>query len=113
MPVVLVAPGAVAQYYDLLTMSLRTSLQRLAVHKMTPGFRWNETFADYHPGEYGTSCGGVAHTVDACARGLVRDAGGRRPLTLLLQAAITNSGELKRIWAANPPMCQGCVVSAG
>ncbi|KAG2493913.1 hypothetical protein HYH03_007849 [Edaphochlamys debaryana] len=47
------AEGALAQYYDLQYLSLRTALYRLAQFKEQPGFRWEDTFSDFHPGDQG------------------------------------------------------------
>ncbi|GIM03448.1 hypothetical protein Vretimale_8227 [Volvox reticuliferus] len=45
--------GAVAQYYDVQMLSLRTALYRLAVFKQVEGFLWEQTFWDIHPGDQG------------------------------------------------------------
>ncbi|KXZ51888.1 hypothetical protein GPECTOR_11g322 [Gonium pectorale] len=45
--------GALAQYYDVQYLSLRTALYRLAAHKDVPGFRWEDLFVDHHPGDAG------------------------------------------------------------
>ncbi|GIL55251.1 hypothetical protein Vafri_10837 [Volvox africanus] len=47
------AEGAVAQYYDVQMLSLRTALYRLAVFKQVEGFLWEQTFWDIHPGDQG------------------------------------------------------------
>ncbi|PNW79166.1 hypothetical protein CHLRE_09g402923v5 [Chlamydomonas reinhardtii] len=47
------AQGALAQYYDVQYLSLRTAVYRLAVHTDTPGFRWEDVFIDHHPGDHG------------------------------------------------------------
>ncbi|KXZ51884.1 hypothetical protein GPECTOR_11g319 [Gonium pectorale] len=47
------AQGALAQYYDVQYLSLRTALYRLAAHKDIPGFRWEDLFVDHHPGDAG------------------------------------------------------------
>ncbi|GFR42716.1 hypothetical protein Agub_g3640 [Astrephomene gubernaculifera] len=47
------AEGAISQYYDVQYLSLRTALYRLAVHKGAPGFLWEDTFVDHHPGDHG------------------------------------------------------------
>ncbi|EFJ46870.1 hypothetical protein VOLCADRAFT_92614 [Volvox carteri f. nagariensis] len=36
--------GAIAQYYDVQMLSVRTALYRLAAFKETDGFRWDQTF---------------------------------------------------------------------
>ncbi|GIL58946.1 hypothetical protein Vafri_13943 [Volvox africanus] len=45
--------GALAQYYDLQYLSLRTALYRLAAIDQEDGFRWDQIFVDHHPGDAG------------------------------------------------------------
>ncbi|KAG2493912.1 hypothetical protein HYH03_007848 [Edaphochlamys debaryana] len=47
------AEGALAHYYDVQYLSLRTATYRLAAHLRQPGFRWEDEFVDQHPGDHG------------------------------------------------------------
>ncbi|GIL91193.1 hypothetical protein Vretimale_18816 [Volvox reticuliferus] len=45
--------GALAQYYDVQYLSLRTALYRLAAIDREDGFLWDQMFVDHHPGDSG------------------------------------------------------------
>ncbi|GIL60750.1 hypothetical protein Vafri_15279 [Volvox africanus] len=45
--------GALASYYDVSSLSMRTSMFLLNVHQPTPGFLWNQTYTNRHPMDNG------------------------------------------------------------
>ncbi|KAG2495310.1 hypothetical protein HYH03_006582 [Edaphochlamys debaryana] len=77
--------GAVAQYYDVQYLSLRTALYRLAAVERKEGFLWNQTFVDVHPGNSGNRMMAdlAAYLVQDTARDLVFDPPGRHDTELL------------------------------
>ncbi|GIM07262.1 hypothetical protein Vretimale_11457, partial [Volvox reticuliferus] len=46
--------AALAHYYDVPYLSLRTALYRLAALDRVPGWSWREMFRDFHPGDAGS-----------------------------------------------------------
>ncbi|KAG2434505.1 hypothetical protein HYH02_012172 [Chlamydomonas schloesseri] len=67
------AQVAISQYYDVSYLSLRTALYRLAAQKATPGFLWEDTFVDHHPGDHGHKVMAdlMVHLVQRTAVGLL------------------------------------------
>ncbi|KAG2425211.1 hypothetical protein HYH02_015038 [Chlamydomonas schloesseri] len=47
------ALGAVNQYYDVQSLSLRSAMYDLAAIQEKDGFRWEQAFVDHHPGNHG------------------------------------------------------------
>ncbi|GIL53666.1 hypothetical protein Vafri_9308 [Volvox africanus] len=64
--------GALAAYYDVQTVSLRTSMFLLNLHHPTHGFLWNETYFNRHPIDTGHKAMAdlVIHLIQEVAVGL-------------------------------------------
>ncbi|GIL84953.1 hypothetical protein Vretifemale_13581 [Volvox reticuliferus] len=64
--------GALVAYYDVQTVSLRTSMFLLNLHNPTPGFLWNETYSNRHPMDTGHKAMAdlVIHLIQEVAVGL-------------------------------------------
>ncbi|EFJ44198.1 hypothetical protein VOLCADRAFT_106525 [Volvox carteri f. nagariensis] len=93
--------GALAQYYDVQYLSLRTALYRLAAVDQKDGFRWNQMFVDHHPGDAGNHVMAdlVAYMIQNTALDLMLD-----PITVAETQALDQ--------ALPPPMYDGNVPPA-